>query len=148
MHKFPYREATSSLTGEPDFRPLLDVRLSYGPNAEWRTTALVDTGAPITVFDHGTGSALLVRFGNAGAETAMTKLLGQTLRVQFEYVDLCLLQGSGPSWTARVGFITDPTFVMPFQGLLGNDGFLDRWAVTFNKYYEYFILQEPDEAPG
>jgi hypothetical protein len=34
---------------------------------------------------------------------------------------------------------------MPFQGVLGTDGFLDRFAVTFNKYYEYFIVERPDD---
>ncbi len=34
---------------------------------------------------------------------------------------------------------------MPFQGLLGTEGFLDKFAVTFNKYYDYFVLERPDD---
>jgi hypothetical protein len=98
------------------------------------------------VFDHGAGEALLVRFGQAGAETGSIALLGARRNVQFEMVDLCLPQDTSYIWTARVGFITDPSFQMAFQGILGTEGFLDRWAVTFNKTYEYFELESPDEA--
>lgn len=128
-------------------RPTVDTTLQFGPN-EWRTTALIDTGSPITVFDYGTAEALLIRLGHAGAETATIALLGRRLRVQFEYVDLSLVDDPSVESTARVAFIIDPTFQMQFQGLLGTEGFLDRWAVTFNKYYDYFVLQHPDDAPG
>jgi len=37
---------------------------------------------------------------------------------------------------------------MSFQGLLGTEGFLDKWALSFNKYYDYFVIQRPDEAPA
>ncbi len=35
---------------------------------------------------------------------------------------------------------------MPFQGILGTEGFLDRWAVTFNRYHNYFQLDLPDDV--
>lgn len=144
MKKFPYREEGNP----PRLRPTLDVELHLAPNGVYRTRALVDTGAPITVFDYATAEALLVRLGNAGAQMDYVALLGARRRVQFEYVELSLVDEPGSSWTAKIAFITDPTFVMPFQGLLGTDGFLDRWAVTFNKYYDYFLLQNPDDADG
>jgi hypothetical protein len=141
-HRFPYREEGNP----PSLRPTLDIELRFGPNGLWRTSALIDTGAPITVFDHGTGQALLVRFNNAGAELGRIALLGGIRTVQFECVELAIVADTSLHWTARVGFIMDPAFVMPFQGLLGNDGFLDKWAVTFNKYYNYFLLNHPDES--
>lgn len=144
MRKFPYREEGDP----PRLRPTVDVELRFGPNALWRTRALVDTGSPITVFDYASAEALLVRFNNAGAEQSTIQLLGATRRVQFEYVDICLLDDPTLTWSIRIGFLTDPTFVMPFQGLLGTEGFLDRWAVTFNAYYNYFLLQQPDDAPA
>ena len=135
--------------GDPPIaRPILDVELRLAPNGLWRTTALIDTGAPITVFDYGTAEAHLVRIGNAGAQTGLVALLGANRLVQYEYVDLGVVDDPAVNWTARIAFITDKTFVMPFQGLLGTDGFLDKYAVTFNKYYEYFLLQSPDEADG
>lgn len=144
MRKFPYREEGNP----PRLRPTIDVELRFGPNVQFRTRALIDTGSPITVFDYASGEALLVRFGHAGAESGTIALLGSIRGVQFEDIDLCLLDDPSLYWTARVGFITDPQFVMPFQGLLGTQGFLDKWAVTFNKYYDYFVVQHPDEAPG
>ena len=144
MKKFPYREEGNP----PVLRPTIDVELSFGPNAQWRTRALIDTGSPITVFDYASAEALLVRFNHAGADFGSIALLGARRQVQFEYVDFRLVDDPEYSWTARVGFITDPTFVMSFQGLLGTDGFLEKWAVTFNKYYDYFVLQHPDDAPG
>ena len=35
---------------------------------------------------------------------------------------------------------------MVFQGVLGTEGFLDKWAVIFNKYYDYFEIGLPDDA--
>lgn len=122
------------------------MELRFGPNGLWRTSALIDTGSPITIFDHGTARALLVRFNHAGAEKGQIAILGAKRTVQFEYVELSIVADPSLHWTARVGFITDSTFVMPFQGILGNDGFLDKWAVTFNKYYDYFLLSRPDEV--
>lgn len=144
MRRFPYREEGNP----PVLRPSIDVELRFGPNGVWRTSALIDTGSPITVFDYGTAEALLVRFGHAGAETGTVRLLGARHPIQFEHVDLALVDDAEFQWAARVGFITDPQFVMPFQGLLGTDGFLDKWAVTFNKYDEHFVLQRPGEAAG
>lgn len=139
--RFPYREEGNP----PKPRPTIDVELRFGPNF-WRTSALIDTGAPITVFDYGTAEALLIRMGQAGAETGTVALLGKRLPVQFEYVDLCLVAEPSAHWTASVAFIRDQSFEMPFQGLLGTNGFLDKWAVTFNRYYDYFELKTPDEA--
>lgn len=142
-YRFPYREEGSP----PIPRPTLDVRLSLPPNGEWVTRALIDSGSPLTVFDRGAADALLVRIGQAGAETGSVALLGKVRRVQFEYVELSLACETTYSWTARVAFITDPQFQMAFQGILGTDGFLDKWAVLFNRYYDYFELCRPDDAP-
>ena len=79
MRRSPYREVGVP----PVLRPTVDTRLQFDVS-EWRTTALIDTGSPITVFDYGTAEALLVRFGHAGAETGTIALLGRRLRVQFE----------------------------------------------------------------
>lgn len=49
------------------------------------------------------------------------------------------------SWPARVAFVKDPAFQMPFQGVLGTQGFLEKFVVTFNKYYDYFLVERPGE---
>lgn len=75
----------------------------------------------------------------------MVRILGGHWRAQFEIVELCLASDPDYQWTARVAFIADPALQMSFQGVLGTDGFLDKFAVTFNKYYEYFALERPDD---
>lgn len=91
----------------------------------------------------------MVKIGRLGAERGEIALLGGLRQIQFEHVELSLVADPGSfCWTAHVGFLLDPAFQMVFQGILGTDGFLDRWAVTFNKYYEYFAIQHPDDAPG
>jgi hypothetical protein len=132
-HRFPYREEGNP----PVLRPTVDVSLFLAPNGEWTTRALIDTGAPITVFDRGAGEALLVRFGQAVSDNVKSSSRPSSF---------CLKNEPAYVWTAKVGFITDPSFQMVFQGILGTEGFLDRWAVTFNKYYEYFEVLAPDEA--
>jgi hypothetical protein len=124
-------------------RPTLDVRLQHGSTGDWTLRALVDTGAPITFFDRGAGDAIGIRFGHAGADYATIRILGGTWRIQFEHVDFTLPAEQGITWTARVAFAMDPTLQMPFQGVLGTDGFLDKFAVTFNEYYGYFIIERP-----
>jgi hypothetical protein len=123
----------------------VDIRLTCGPTGEWTTRALIDTGSPLTVFDRGVAEALVINIGYAGCEKGYIALLGGSRPVQFEYVDLNLPHYPGLSWTARVAFITDRTFQMPFQGILGLEGFLDKFVVTFNAYENYFLVEHPDE---
>ena len=129
----------------PILRPTVDVHLTCAPNGDWTTRALIDTGSPLTVFDRGAAEALCINIGNFGAETGSIALLGEHRRVQFEYVELSLPHYPSLSWTARVAFITDPAFQMVFQGILGAEGFLNKFVVTFNAYDNFFIIDEPDD---
>jgi predicted aspartyl protease len=137
----PYREE-----GNPAvLRPTVDVRLEYGETGDWTLRALIDTGSPITVFDRGAADAVGVRYDYAGAQTGMIRMLGGHWAVQFEDVHLSLVVDAEYEWTARVAFVRSPELQMPFQGVLGTEGFLDKFAVTFNKYYDYFVLERPDD---
>ncbi|WP_041790600.1 hypothetical protein [Microlunatus phosphovorus] len=107
---------------------------------------MVDTGAPVTFFDRGVADALNVKIRPAGAELGRVTILGGTWQVQYEDVDLSVPNNDGLSWTARVAFVLDQRLQMPFQGVLGSRGFLDKFAVLFNQYYDYFIVDIPDVA--
>ena len=144
MVKFPYREEGNP----PILRPTVDIHLECAPTGEWTTRALIDTGSPLTVFDRGVAEALCISIGHLGAETGTIALLGAPRRIQFEYVDLSLPRYPGLSWTARAAFITDRTFQMPFQGILGAEGFLNKFIVTFNAYENYFLVDHPDDWMG
>lgn len=93
----------------------MDVRLQYGETGDWSLRALIDTGAPITFFDRGAADAIGVQFNYAGAETGMMRILGGHWHAQFETVDLSLIADPELCWTAKVAFISDRSFQMPFQ---------------------------------
>jgi hypothetical protein len=123
----PYREEGN----HPVLRPTVDVPLEYGDTGDWTLRALIDTGAPVAVFDRGAADAVGVRLNYAGAESGKIRILGGHWPVQFETVQLSLPVDADYGWTARVAFLKSPEFQMPFQGLLGTEGFLDKFAVTF-----------------
>jgi hypothetical protein len=77
--------------------------------------------------------------------TGSNALLGATRQVQFEYVELSLPGYAGHSWDARVAFIKDREFQMPFQGILGAEGFLHKFVVTFHAYENFFLIEHPDD---
>jgi hypothetical protein len=54
-------------------------------------------------------------------------------------VSVTLAQVTGISWETEIDFIL-ADWDMPF-GLLGQEGFLDRWVVTFNRYSNYVVVQ-------
>jgi hypothetical protein len=137
----PYREEGNP----PVLRPTVDVRLEYGETGDWTLRALIDTGSPLTIFDRGAADAVGVSFGYAGARTGMIRMLGGHWAVQFEDANLSLVVDTEYAWTASVAFVKSPELQMPFQGVLGTEGFLDKFAVTFNKYYDYFVLERPDD---
>lgn len=58
-------------------------------------------------------------------------------------VTLTLEPFTDTSWETEVDFLL-AEWDMPF-GILGTEGFLDRWAVTFNRYHNYFVVQEVDD---
>jgi hypothetical protein len=73
------------------------------------------------------------------------RILGGHWTVQFEHVQVTLVADPDASWQARIAFVKDPALQMPFQGALGTEGFLDKFVVTFNKYYDYFLVERPAE---
>jgi hypothetical protein len=105
--------------------------------------ALLDTGAPFTLLDRGTGDALGVDFRARGARRRWHRVGGDRRLAQIESVRLSLRPFDEEWWDAEVGFFVDD-WGMPFAGLLGQDGFFDRWVVTFNRYDNYFVVEERD----
>ena len=80
-----------------------------------------------------------------GARMTTVRLMGFSRPAQIETVDFSLPDLPGFNWTADVAFIKDPEVRMPFQGVLGTEGFLDRFAVTFNRYHNYCVIETADE---
>lgn len=137
--RFRYREEGNPAVA----RPTVDVRLQHGVNGDWMTRALIDSGSPLTIFDSGTAEALGVRLGHAGHRSGLVALMGAARPVQFEHVQLSIPVMADHAWSADVAFIKQVDFQMPFQGILGQRGFLDRFAVTFRYYSGHFEIQLP-----
>lgn len=47
------------------------------------------------------------------------------------------------TWDTDVDFFVDD-WEMPFEGVLGEHGFLDRWVVSFNRPGGFFVVEEPE----
>lgn len=137
----PYREQGNP----PILRPIVEIRLEFGDTGDWTCQALVDSGAPRTVFDRAAADAIGVRINNAGARSGSIRIMGGSWPVQFEMVELSLVDIPGSTWTAEVAFVKSPEFRMSFQGVLGTEGFLDRFAVTLNCYHNYFVIEGADD---
>lgn len=94
------------------------------------------------MFDRGTGEALGVDFQRQDAPRNWHKIAGGEFLAQTEMVVLKLAPFDDLWWETEVDFFIED-WGMPFAGLLGQQGFLDRWVVTFNRYENYFIVEEP-----
>jgi hypothetical protein len=68
--------------------------------------------------------------------------MGQNWPAVTATVDLVLPPFDDLGWEADVDFVLDEG--LPFA-LLGYEGFLNRWAVSFNGYLGYFLIEPVDE---
>jgi hypothetical protein len=122
----------------------VDVKLVLG-KFEVSEKALIDTGSPRTVFSRGAGIALDIDLPPAGSGARGTKtlrFLGDDWEAVACSVTLCLPPFSDLQWDAEVDFVLAEG--LPY-GLLGLEGFLDRWAVSFNAYLNYFVVEPVEE---
>jgi hypothetical protein len=122
-------------------RPTVDVLLSCG-QLDFEFKALIDTGAPRNVFPRGCADALAIDLSGTHKTVRQHELLGNRWDAVPVLVHLTLPPFHDLTWEAEVDFLLDD-WPMPF-GLLGQEGFLDRWVVIFNRYKDYFIVQEVD----
>ncbi|HUZ44412.1 MAG TPA: hypothetical protein VMU63_08395 [Acidimicrobiales bacterium] len=118
----------------------MDVLLSHG-ESDWQTRALVDTGAPRSVFSRGCAEALEIDLSPPYGNRLRThEFIGKSWQAVTVHVHLTLPPFEDFTWQTEVDFLL-AEWDMPF-GILGHEGFLDRWVVTFNRYRNYFIVQE------
>lgn len=122
-------------------RPTVDVKLTY-TSFGMATKALIDTGSPRIVIPRGVGDALGITFPRStDPDLRHHYLMGR------RWPALTVLVTPLPpfndlAWEAEVDFVLEDG--LPF-GLLGFEGFLNRWAVSFNGYHSYFVV-EPVES--
>lgn len=109
------------------------------------TKVLIDTGSPRTVFPRGVGDFLAIEFPRYRTDASKKiRLLGRDWPAISATVNLALPEFDDDLiWEAEADFLMDEE--LPF-GLLGYEGFLNRWAVTFNAALGYFVIEAADEC--
>jgi hypothetical protein len=70
-------------------------------------------------------------------------MVGKSWAAHLVPVTIELVAFRGYGWPAEMAFLLDD-WPIPY-GILGHRGFLDRWAVTFNAYKNYFVIEAPDD---
>jgi len=104
------------------------------------TKALLDTGAPHCLFPRGIGDLLQIDFSRQ-TNRATTSFLGNSWHTVSEEVTLSL-GAPAFTWSAVVDFVREEG--LPF-GLLGYEGFMTHWAVSFNGSLGYFAIHSTEE---
>lgn len=138
FHIFPWREEESLETGRVILRPTIDVRL-IGGSGRARANALIDTGAPVTVFPRGVGDLLGIELPSDGSDgDEVVIMLAHRWPCIVRTVSLVLPPFNDLEWEASVRFSIEEG--LPFA-LLGYEGFLNRWAVSFNAYMGYTVVE-------
>lgn len=84
----------------------------------------------------------MVDFDRQGATRNYHHIAGGRHLAQTEIVALRLAPFDDLWWETEADFFLED-WGMPFSGLLGQQGFLDRWVVTFNYNENYFVVEEP-----
>ena len=138
FHIFPWREEESLETGKVILRPTVDVQL-VASSGRAGANALIDTGAPVTVFPRGVGDLVGIDFppdGSEGDESVM--MLAHRWPCVVRTISLVLPPFEDLEWEAPVRFAMEEG--LPFA-LLGYEGFLNRWAVSFNAYRGYTVVE-------
>lgn len=70
-------------------------------------------------------------------------LLGREWTAETAFVELTLPPFEDVTWDAEVLFLRQDAD-LPFAGLLGTIGFLDKWVVSFDYYGSRFVVEERD----
>jgi hypothetical protein len=139
-HVFPYREE-EMVKGTRVLRPTLDIDIATGVH-EQRAKALVDTGALRCYFPRGVGEAIGIRFGPEVSRDDTIEIAGAARPVIVRMVTLALPDDPTTNWDTEVCFFMEEWDLN--YGLLGHEGFLDRFVVSFNYSENYFVIERPE----
>jgi Aspartyl protease len=142
FHVFPYREEEPRPGHPPAQRPTVNLTLSTD-RGEITIRALVDTGSHSCIFGRAVADALDIDVGPGAGPRRQIQLLGDTHDAVVTQVTLDLPPFEGLSWEAEAAFLV-ADLNLSFAGVLGQEGFLDRWVASFNYYDSYFVIEERD----
>lgn len=110
---------------------------------------LVDTGAENVLAAEWLADFAGVDLSH-NADTALIAIGGQSAEVRFVEVDLRLyapeMGGEFIAWRCDVGFV--PDWHAPFAMVLGQNGFLDQFTVTFHRGAAALAIEDWDAFDG
>ena len=137
---FPYREEEPR-PGRPAIaRPTVNLIL-----ANYQLTvvirALVDTGSPFCIFGRAVADAIDIDMGIGRGPDREIHILGGVHRARVAHVEFDLPPFEGLSWETEAYFLY-ADLNLSFAGVLGQQGFLDRWVASFNYYDGYFVIEQ------
>lgn len=140
---FPYRDEEPRAGKQAVPRPTVDLLLSHYHD-EIRVRALVDTGAPFCIFSRAVAEALAIDMGLGRGDDRRIRILGGEHDSRLAMVHLELPPFDGLTWETECAFLY-ADLELSFAGVLGQQGFLDRWIASFNFYDRYFVIEERDD---
>jgi len=114
-------------------RPLIPVTLAVGGKSA-RLLVLIDSGADNTIFNMQVAAMLGLRLGNAPTDS----FCGTSGHEQIARYRRLAVRIGVVSYQAMVGFAELPIDV---AGILGQDGFFDRFAVTLDQHRGLILLR-------
>jgi hypothetical protein len=103
----------------------------------------VDTGAPFCIFGRAAAEGLDIDMHLGRGKDREIHILGGRHNARVSMVTLELPPFTGMAWECEVCFLYDD-LELSFMGVLGQQGFLDRWVASFNYYDSYFVIEERD----
>jgi hypothetical protein len=105
--------------------------------------ALVDTGAPGCIFGAAVADAVGIDMKPGQGSDRQIHILGREHSARMGHATLELPPFDGLTWDVECAFLHGD-LDLSFAGVLGQEGFLDRWVASFNYYDGYFIIEERD----
>ncbi|HUA40156.1 MAG TPA: retropepsin-like aspartic protease [Streptosporangiaceae bacterium] len=110
---------------------------------EIRVRALVDTGSHACIFGRAVADALEIDVGPGSGPRRRLGILGGVHEAVTAHVIMDLPPFEGLSWEADAAFLIED-LDLSFAGVLGQEGFLDKWVASFNYYDGFFVIEERD----
>ena len=132
--KVPYTPWRLRATQEIVYRPSLVVELQT-PQTLLRILSIVDSGADYCLFPSSVGTFLGLEI-NKGHLRQFTGVGGMEQSSYFHKVNLSI--SAGPQFMDSVGFSEGLDSLG--CGILGQEGFFDRFEVRFNRKRRFFTL--------
>ncbi|MBE2219679.1 MAG: retroviral-like aspartic protease [Ignavibacteria bacterium] len=134
---FPYSKIKTNDKNHPYSElPLINVTISFGGRSI-TSRALIDSGADINLINAQFAKPLGFDY-KTGVRTSLKGIVNQSIDVYKHVLELEIPRLTVKKVSMEFGFIDSSTVGI----LLGQKGFFDNFKITFEKYNNYFRIEE------